>query len=245
MKQTVAPWRSIASSSLSGAPCSSSTVAAPTRIGNVTRPPRPNVNAIGGEPMKTSSLARAHDLARERVADREHVAVEVHRALRPAGRAAGEGDQHDVVARPCRTASKPVRLAPRRAPSTSDERARAGRRLPRARRAAGRRTARRRSRRASMISCELLAAQQRHRRDHDAARLGDGEPAGHHHGRVRRAQQHAVAAARGRVVDQHVAMRSTFASQLAVGQRLGVGDERGPIAVPRARPCRRAARPRS
>ena len=41
---------------------------------------------------------------------------------------------------------------------------------------------------------QLLRAQQRHRRHRDAARLGHGEPAGHQHRLVRRAQQHAIAA---------------------------------------------------
>ena len=66
MKQTVAPWRSIAASRFSGPACSSSTDAAPTRIGKVTRPPSPNVKAIGGEPMKTSS-AFGRSTSREKV----------------------------------------------------------------------------------------------------------------------------------------------------------------------------------
>ena len=72
---------------------------APKRIGNRTSTPSPNVNASGGVPVKTSSGEGSRIVAGERVADREHVAVEVHAALRLAGRARGERDQGDVVAR--------------------------------------------------------------------------------------------------------------------------------------------------
>ena len=41
---------------------------------------------------------RPEHVARERLADRHHVAVEVHRRLRPTGRAGGEGEHADVVA---------------------------------------------------------------------------------------------------------------------------------------------------
>ena len=39
-----------------GAAFSNKTVVAPTRSGNTTKPPKPNVNAIGGLPAKTSSF---------------------------------------------------------------------------------------------------------------------------------------------------------------------------------------------
>ncbi len=55
VKQTVAACRSIRSASSSGVAFSTSRVAAPTRIGNTSRPPSPNVKASGGVPMKTSS----------------------------------------------------------------------------------------------------------------------------------------------------------------------------------------------
>ena len=78
---------------------SSSSVAAPTRSGNSSSPPSPNVNASGGLPVKRSSgVARSVEL-RPAVADGQHVAVEVHRALRLAGRARRERDQRDVVGR--------------------------------------------------------------------------------------------------------------------------------------------------
>ena len=83
----------------SGEAFSSRIVAAPTRSGNSTRPPTPNVNAIGGEPMKRSWDVGRSTCLPKRVADREHVAVEMHGALRHAGGARGEGDQADIVAR--------------------------------------------------------------------------------------------------------------------------------------------------
>ncbi len=66
------------------------------------------------------------------------------------------------------------------------------------------------------------------------ARLGDRKPAGHHHGSVRSPQEHAIAADEAEILDQHAADGVDLRPELAVAQRLGVGDERGPIAVPRA-----------
>ena len=55
------------------------------------------MNASGGVPAKTSSAVGPQHVRRERVRDREHVAVEVHRRLGSAGRAGREGEQRDVV----------------------------------------------------------------------------------------------------------------------------------------------------
>ena len=55
VNSTLARWRSIAPSSVSGVPRSSNTTEAPTRIGKHSMPPSPKVNASGGVPQKTSS----------------------------------------------------------------------------------------------------------------------------------------------------------------------------------------------
>ena len=141
---------------------------APKRIGNSTSTPSPNVNAIGAVPVNTSSGEGERIFAREGVADREHVAVEVHAALRLAGRAGGEGDQGDVVARgrdrlegarrgelvegpqlahaasaPRRPGARPparARPAPWRSPSRARRRAASASSRPRSHPRAGRRT---------------------------------------------------------------------------------------------------------
>ena len=97
VKQTVARWATIASSRSGGPAFSSSTVEAPMCIGNSVRPPSPKVKASGGLPMKTSSGVGAQHVRREADAARHHVAVEVHRRLRLAGGAGGEGEQAGVV----------------------------------------------------------------------------------------------------------------------------------------------------
>src|SRR5574343_881116 len=55
VNRVVAPKASMPSSRCGGPAFSSSTVLAPTLIGNSSRPPRPKVKASGGLPMKTSS----------------------------------------------------------------------------------------------------------------------------------------------------------------------------------------------
>ncbi len=55
MKQIVARYCAIAAGSASGEAFSSSTVEAPTDIGNSSSPPSPKVKASGGLPMNTSS----------------------------------------------------------------------------------------------------------------------------------------------------------------------------------------------
>ncbi len=55
MNSTVAPKARMPSTRSLGEAFSSSTVDAPTLIGNSSRPPSPKVNAIGGLPMKMSS----------------------------------------------------------------------------------------------------------------------------------------------------------------------------------------------
>ena len=100
VKQTVALKRSMVSSSDSRRVASRpARVEAPKRIGKHSMPPRPKVKASGGVPQKMSSLCTLSDRAREAVAHRDHVAMEVHRALRLAGGAGGEGDQRHVVGR--------------------------------------------------------------------------------------------------------------------------------------------------
>ena len=99
MNSTVAPIARDRRQQRVGRRRSSSSVAAPARSGNSSRPPSPNVNASGGLPVKRSSGVRAQHRARPAVAARQHVAMEMHRALRLAGGARRERDQRGVVGR--------------------------------------------------------------------------------------------------------------------------------------------------
>ena len=157
----------------------------------------------GGLPQNTSSRARLQHARRIRVADRQHVAMKVHRRLRLAGRSRRKRDERDVFAQPSRRfRTHRVCAAMRRSSSISvcSRRRKYDARAPR---------------RASHGALQLLAqahvaervldlrllhheAQlartiERHRRHRDAAGLEHGEPARCQHRRVRRTQQHAVA----------------------------------------------------
>ena len=69
------------------------------------------MNASGGVPMKMSSAAGVAGHARgKQIADRQHVAMEMHRALGLAGRAGGEGDQADIVGSRVAGCRTPARL---------------------------------------------------------------------------------------------------------------------------------------
>ena len=72
------------------------------RSGNSSSPPSPNVNASGGLPVKTSSAVGAQHVARPAIAGGQDVAMEVHRALRRAGRARRERDQRRCRRPRCR-----------------------------------------------------------------------------------------------------------------------------------------------
>ena len=66
MNSTLAPFCAIAPSSVSGDGRSTSSVEAPMRSGNSSRPPSPNVNASGGLPVNTSSaVAFSIDLGQQ------------------------------------------------------------------------------------------------------------------------------------------------------------------------------------
>ena len=95
VKSVVIPRSPIACSMSPG--LATGAVEAPKRSGKSTRPPRPNVNASGGVPLKTSLGCGFEHAPGERVARRQQVAVEVHAPLRRPGRAGGEGDDRDVV----------------------------------------------------------------------------------------------------------------------------------------------------
>ena len=166
--------------------------------------------------------------AREAVADRQHVAVEMHRALRLAGGARGEGDQRDVVGRGVDVGElgrgaahalielgSDARLA--RAVEIADPVAAPARACApaRARRASALIAQRERDPRLVDDDRELARAQQRHGGDRDAARLEHGEPAGGQHRVVGRAQQHAVAGHQAEVVAQHVGDAVRLLQQLA------------------------------
>ena len=150
----------------------------------------------------------AQHVRRERVGDGQHVAVEVHRRLRPAGGARGEGQQRDVVGGGVDVGER-VRLAAR--PGRPGRRAPSSRRPPSVRpgiaaplQVLGQPVVAQRDRRAAHLGHrrELAGAQQRHRRHRDAAGLQHGEPAGHQPRLVEPAQQHPVARDQPEVVDE-------------------------------------------
>ena len=156
----------------------------------------------------------AQHVRREAVADRQHVAVEVHRALRLAGGAGGEGDQRDVVGRGVdrrRSAAGVGRQrleAVRRAVAAVDDALRrSGASGARRLQLLGEAVVAQRVRDLRLVDDRVassLRAQQRHRRDDDAAGLQHGEPARGQHRRVGGAQQHAVARHEPESLDQHV-----------------------------------------
>ena len=174
-------------------------------IGNSVRPPRPKVKASGGLPMKTSSGLGAQHVRREAQAARHHVAVEVHRRLRLAGGARGEGEQAGVVGGGVdvgerRVVARHARLeAVGRGRGRAAEAARCCASLGSLRRGrvelAAQRGVAEGDRHLRLLDDlhQLLGAQHRHRRDGDAAGLHHREPAGHEHRLVGGAQQHAVA----------------------------------------------------
>ncbi len=202
MKQMVAPSLPMAASRSSGAGLSSRTVEAPMRSGNSTRPPSPNVKASGGEPMKRSDGLRAQHVAAVAVAGRQHVAVEMHGALRLAGGAGGEADQADVVAGGVAGGEGLVaglrdqrfeRVG--RAAAPVDDALKLGRERPRLLHLVGQPMVAEREPDLGLADRigDLLGAQQRHGRHHHAAGLDHRQIGGDHHRAVRAAQQHAMA----------------------------------------------------
>ncbi|HEU4726689.1 MAG TPA: hypothetical protein VFT22_02335, partial [Kofleriaceae bacterium] len=138
--------------------------------------------------------------------------MEVHRALGRAGRARRERDQRRVL-RGGRDVVEALRLARRaRLDAILGARLKPGD-LAQCRTGAARevqllgkpRVAERvRDLRLDDDVGQLLRAQERHRRDRDAARLHHREPTRGHPRRVRAAQQHAIARHQTQVVDEHV-----------------------------------------
>ena len=176
--------------------------------------------------------AGLQDRAREAVADREHVAVKVHRALGLAGGARGERDQGDIVGggRDVLEAGRSSSHAPLELGAATG----AARAIERADALAHRRLCarpfellaqalvaqRQRDLRLVDDGRELARPQQRHGRDSDAAGLEHGEPAGHQHGIIGRAQQDPVARHQPQIVLQHVGDAVGVLEQLAVGPAL-------------------------
>src|SRR6266478_5219128 len=174
------------------------------------------------------------------VASRQDVAVEVHGALGLAGRARGESDEADIVAR---------RVARRKAFISRP----CHQRLQRVGRAAapidhaleiGRervgfvhllRQAVIAERKADLGLADrigdLLRAQQRHGRDHDATGFDDREIGGDHHRAVRSAQQHAVAGHHPEHAREHVGDAVHPLRELRVAQRIVWRDQAGCIAA--------------
>ena len=238
VKHTVARCATMAWSRSGGPAFSSSTVDAPMCIGNSVRPPRPKVNARGGLPMKTSSFVGAQHVRRKAHASRHHVAVEVHRRLRLAGGARGEGEQAGVVGGGVDVGEGRVVVrhqrfeagGRRRIAEADDAREKRRRGRSRVELAAQRRVAQG-DRHLGFFDDlhQLFRTQHRHRRHGDAPRFHHREPAGHEHRLVGRAQQNAVAGHEAAFGDEHVGDAVGLALQLGVGPRRAV---RGAHAAP-------------
>ena len=159
-----------------------------TRSGNSSSPPSPKVKASGGLPMKTSSAGLQH-VRREAVADRQHVAVEVHRALGLAGGAGGEGDAAPRRRRRCRRCRSrrawPRHRASRPSAASSPNVRRSVRSAGHAARAAssslGQRA--RRTARASICALSMIAGSSLAR---SSGMVADRDAAGLHHARTSR-----------------------------------------------------------
>ena len=92
---------------------------------------------------------------------------------------------------------------------------------------------------------DLLGAQQRHGRDHDAAGLDDGELGRDHHRVVRTAQQHAIAGHEAEIAREHVGDAVHPLRELRVGQRSPPARSGTAGRRARPRPSGRATRPRN
>ena len=183
---------------------------------------------------------RAKDVSRKQVADRQDVAMEVHRPFGLARCPGRERNEGDVIGRGGEIRER-RRLGPRQT-------CRASRRHPsRTRRCAG---ATGRSRRPAANSWrtrasqsasetfafsidvrELARPQQRHRAHDDTARLEDGKPARRHHRIVRTAQQHAIARSEREVLHQHVRYPVRVLEQLPICPRPAGEAQRNAVAV--------------
>jgi hypothetical protein len=162
----------------------------------------------------------------ERVAGREEVAMGVHAALRQPGRARREGDQRDVLGgrldglepgRPGRRALLQLGAGPE------------GQQLPqdrllglRGHRLAGHPSIGEPVGDLGLRDhlAQLTRAQQRHRRDHDAAGQEDPEPARHQLRGVGPVQQDPVAGHQPHVVDEHAGDALGPVAQVGVGPGL-------------------------
>ena len=199
------------------------------------------MNASGGVPVNTSSAARLHACGRENVsAIGEHVPVEVHRRLRPAGRARGERQQRHVVGSGRRrprgvpgVAGDPPgqvvgRRHRRRRPSGPPGR-------PRPSSSRNRWSHRARSIRAiSWMSASSPGAQHRHRGDDDPTRLEDPEPARDQPGRVGPAQQHPVARQHAQLVGRAGSRSGWRCSAAARRSRVSARGQQARPVPPRA-----------
>ena len=195
VNSVVIPYSPIACSMSPG--LATGAVEAPKRSGKSTRPPSPNVNASGGVPLNTSLACGSSTCFGERVAAGEQVAVEVHAALRLAGRAGRERDDRDVVGGGVDGLEGRARGQRPRARGREAACPRA-RELARPRHLARQLARRERDRRLRLRHDlrDLPRAQQRHRRHHDPARQQDAEPGRDRLRRVGRVQQHARRRAR-------------------------------------------------
>ena len=183
---------------------------------------------------------RAQHVLAEGVADRQHVAVEVHGALGHAGGAGGEGDQTNIVVGG--VAGGEVLIARLRhqrfetvgaAGAPIDDALERRRERPRLFHLVGEPHVAQREldRGLGQRERDLLGAQERHGRDHDAAGLDDGEIGRDHHRRVGAAQQHAVPRHQAEIAGEHVGDAVHPFGEAGIGQALGRRDQAVALAV--------------
>ena len=189
--------------------------------------------------------AGAQHVFSERVANGEHVAVKMHRALGHAGGTRGESDQADIVAR--RVASREALVAVlfhHRFEAVGctgapiDDALEPGRERTRLLHLVGQPDVAQRQPDLGLGQRErdFLGAQQRHGRDHDGAGFDHGKIGGDHHRAVRPAQQHAIARHHTEIAREHVGDAVHLLRQIGIGPARGGRDQAIASALARGHP---------
>ncbi len=228
------------STMLGGDAFSSNVAAAPNRSGNTASPPRPKVNASGGEPTNTSSGVTPKHLLRVAVGDDQQIAMEVHRGLRLTGRAGREAEQGDVVPPGSHrlvlhglVERDPVELGVVVGRAVEPDHLReipallgAGDELVHQPRVAQRQSD------LGLVDDlrQLAGPQHRHRVDDDCAGLGRRQPAGDHRRVVGRSNQHTMARLHAVVLGERVRQAVGPVGELLVGAPPPVADQRRVVA---------------
>jgi hypothetical protein len=197
-------------------------------------PAEPEGEGVGRCPGEDVVRGRLQHVTRERLADRQHVTVEVHRRLGAAGGARGEREHADVVVRglddveggvlgqhplgpgvvAVGDGGDPQRLDRLEEPVVDERRVQVG---------------------DLVDGLQLPRPQQRHRGDHDGPGLQHSEPGGREPLAVRAAQEHAVPGHDPEILDEDACDPVRRRHQLAVRP----GREPGLV---EARPVRPVAR---